>query len=1506
MSPAQCSIASEGVATKAYFTGRRRSLSVDAICNRQGKILESKTTPSSAEKLRLCKSLAYIRSYMLEARCPDYTPCQCKPPQSPVSAMRSPTDLITSLATSAPTLFIPPIHPPQIPSTLSLTMEASLPSCVTTHGSGDQSAPLPAKNGCLTLTQFEKCMEVCFEHIHRWQNLSSARKDTSLCEPYDIPARHPKVTRWRAAPRSRPRSRSQAAASLPLSSEKELRANYDQGHVMPPQSHSESLELPRKCTRARSNPHPQTTRMEHTYLSCDRNKRPYVNRDKKDTTKNAFSMETLLDVLALIISRAPDEWAPGSVLTEYFKQSYGQGQSIQQLLDQLPSKDSQTIMFLILKVSKAWIDTSALLSLPSLAPSPSITPPSSKIEQLDSQVKSTLPRPQRDDDECLSERFEAELKDAQSATRSVLVEKLAVHVFLRRIGSKDIIDIANPLDRGNHTTNVSSSNGRPKHRSSNANLSISGLVPTGEVNPNPNVCGHVHDLRKADAAVGCESESKLDASIALNNLLSAYESFDQGELKPSAGTLPDIVSHETLSMPVNVGQGKESLGDIGTMNPNGTPSLSLPPWRTKLIRGTNVKRLRSESFTTLTPELRGSTGKVFVAKSTDKGFECNLVEGLKEELQTQSHDTHSKECVSAVVPSHCMQRQLEPEREIGTDDQERRAGLKSPLPTRSVPHLVSAILSVPGITLSGNDTEQQPCHPFDIHSSPQQHCSWSTKGIVPHTLKNNGPYQHHAEPVPLQVKGYTTDVQADGTEYNYKSSYWQYRSRKQARQSLESKGSITGPFGHTNASAVARRPVIAQKALRSNVGLTSAWKALTTLSLTRNGDGRTERAAASAITTATSLPFWRSSLQSKDKMQSEDTISIPPRAESPKLPNNTKQYNADIPGQPLAPPYTISTTDQIAKNILLDSFISLPSPKEYSGRRSSLFNLNAAVDENDANSKMSATLPMVATPSIIMPFAQTPDIISGTVMDPLTSDEPSNFNPPSPSPAAAGMGLMSGSNPVECQLARKSSRLLRDVNSQQPLKRKASNLGDDFRAGPSVPGFTFAAMPPEVGRVSVSMPITVPRPTASDRASTQYRHKHSKSQDHFLIPRNGFQDIIIDDSNNYYDNHSHNNNNECKPSTIASIASSFSRSAGVQDQMLQSPMAWDPITSLAASSLPLSRDISSCASTASVQETTPVIVRRKRSIHEKLFGKLGYKKPTSSPVSLATMTLTTPMATTAVTTLTMPSSSIGSSSMPKETSTVETLHTMPSYGSGANTGSDSTTMVSSMPSLPSPTFFDDRSCKKQSAQRRYDWSLGSKDCHRQQQLSDAYNHSGNVSIQQSRLRSVSPQQPPSSPPPWSLSRIRAHIQQQQSSQTAQASESLQQQHSHLKPQNEKRVRRQRQEEVRKRLFFKAMMNDDICHMDHPYTHLENENSTSHKQESKHENLSDGINSSGGSGGSGTESGDYHHIGGIYGEGSEDNVPVKGRYLGENARAERDMDIWKVLEQWQAWRIAHEE
>ncbi|KAF9205802.1 hypothetical protein BGZ49_003478 [Haplosporangium sp. Z 27] len=125
------------------------------------------------------------------------------------------------------------------------------------------------------------------------------------------------------------------------------------------------------------------------------------------------SMERLLEILATIISRAPEHWVPSHMI-DVFIQS--QGHSIQELIEKLPTKTSQYIMFLVLKIASTWVETSSALKATKIS-SPTYTSTSDLI----------------DENNHLSQGFAAsvDLEALRLEARNTVAKKLAAHVFLR-------------------------------------------------------------------------------------------------------------------------------------------------------------------------------------------------------------------------------------------------------------------------------------------------------------------------------------------------------------------------------------------------------------------------------------------------------------------------------------------------------------------------------------------------------------------------------------------------------------------------------------------------------------------------------------------------------------------------------------------------------------------------------------------------------------------------------------------------------------------------------------------------------------------------------------------------------------------------------------------------------------------------------------------------------------------------------------------------------------------
>ncbi|KAF9112524.1 hypothetical protein BGX27_003244 [Mortierella sp. AM989] len=141
---------------------------------------------------------------------------------------------------------------------------------------------------------------------------------------------------------------------------------------------------------------------------------------------STLSMEMLLEVLAIIVARAPEQWAPAHLI-DVFKQS--RGQTVQDLLEKLPSKTSQYMMFLILKISSTWIETFTVLKASRLA--------SLNTTSISDTLDNSLRIPPWDTADPESIRGEA---------RHTLTKKLAAQIFLR--SPRDDIDVSYKQDTG--------------------------------------------------------------------------------------------------------------------------------------------------------------------------------------------------------------------------------------------------------------------------------------------------------------------------------------------------------------------------------------------------------------------------------------------------------------------------------------------------------------------------------------------------------------------------------------------------------------------------------------------------------------------------------------------------------------------------------------------------------------------------------------------------------------------------------------------------------------------------------------------------------------------------------------------------------------------------------------------------------------------------------------------------------------------------------------------------
>ncbi|KAI1297550.1 hypothetical protein EDD11_007095 [Mortierella claussenii] len=533
----------------------------------------------------------------------------------------------------------------------------------------------------LSMQQFESCMKACFKHIQRWQDdgvmgLSSVQASsagssadgTDLISKVLPPSHDPdlleldknvvkhqvlplgtariKSTRQMNQAQVRPRSRLQA---ITVSLEENSEILMDPSTL----SSSQGPVSPRKCARAKSSPQFQ---VRESHIS------------DKDASKAALSLETLLDMLAMVVSNVPEQWSPGSVLTEYFRQSHGQGQTIQHLLDQLPTKSSQTIMFWILKVSTAWIDISAQAS--------STSPTSAHHESTRDGLLLFHPSGEGPDPAMHSDT-------ARYRAKNALIMKLAGHIFHKRM----------KFDSNSHDS-------IPDNERSMSDIKLRRIPCIPSVSSELFSGDFQRSKSSRDLCDGHHTESELesDAAVAFDNLLKAFKENEGARMNTA------------MSVPICQ---EASFDTSSRIHTSSTPSLTLPPWRTRAPQDAGLKRSGSKA-------------------------------GRK-------------------IPRRpLILKQLERSR--------RRDPIVSLEPT------------------SGSEP-QDPAYEQLLRSRAQN--------------------------------------PAEKREYNYKSSYWQYKSRQQAKQDLGSEGcSIWFP----------RHMSIAQDSSRLPDGLSSSWTMLAVRGINRVGE----------------------------------------------------------------------------------------------------------------------------------------------------------------------------------------------------------------------------------------------------------------------------------------------------------------------------------------------------------------------------------------------------------------------------------------------------------------------------------------------------------------------------------------------------------------------------------------------------------------------------------------------------------------------------------------------
>ncbi|KAG0000180.1 hypothetical protein BGZ80_000557 [Entomortierella chlamydospora] len=407
-----------------------------------------------------------------------------------------------------------------------------------------------------------------------------------------------------------------------------------------------------------------------------------VSRDEV-ARDNIPSMEMLLEILATVVSRAPDQWAPIHLI-DFFKQS--RGHTIQELLKKLPTTASQYMMFLTLKISSTWIETFIILRAKGM--------PASNTSTSDSLYGSSSIMEQPS--------VPVNLKALRNEARCVVSRKLAAYIFLRPPET----DVGAPFLQGVELKDPS---------------------------------GMASSSQRSQVTTVIEA----DAITALEVLIRAYENLSRRRKAGRGAT----ESRKTSVYPTR----KSSLASLKrtlTLTPADIPSLSLPPWR------------------------KSAPGDPKTMKSNPQGGQPSVARTF---LRRQEHharetpitDSESSMTISEVAPF-----------EVATVNTIQRSSNDSKLSISAcIPHPVSAMLAVPVIEATYNPEQLVvPSHPAGSDSETD---------ATPNTFPWSTETPHYPTEECLSFGSqFNSDllVRAAAAAYNYRSSYRQCLSNEQSQQ----------------------------------------------------------------------------------------------------------------------------------------------------------------------------------------------------------------------------------------------------------------------------------------------------------------------------------------------------------------------------------------------------------------------------------------------------------------------------------------------------------------------------------------------------------------------------------------------------------------------------------------------------------------------------------------------------------------------------------------------------
>ncbi|KAF9174023.1 hypothetical protein BGX21_010517 [Mortierella sp. AD011] len=549
-----------------------------------------------------------------------------------------------------------------------ISTQASQPTGKSSGAVGNLNPP----GSYFTPDQFERCIiELCYDHIVRHRDESPAKATSSpssgrlVADLDTFLAKAPTVTcpttpiPQKSAPIDKPDS--SHTFTYQVSVTKTVR--HKKGSVV----------RSRGIKRAPSQKKPERNRsVPRDEVACD----------------NIPSMEMLLEILATVVSRAPDQWAPIH-LVDLFKQS--RGHTIQELLKKLPTTASQYMMFLILKISSTWIETFIILrakrmSALNISTSNSLCGSSSITEQPSVLVN---------------------IKALRNEARSVVSRKLAAYIFLRPPGT----DVGSPFLQSVELRDPS------------------GMASSSQRNQVTTVI-------------------EADAITALEVLIRAYENLSR---RRKAGR--DATESRKASMYPTRKSSLASLKRTPTLTPADIPSLSLPPWR-KCVPG-DPKAMRSN------PQGgQPSVTRTFLRRQEHHAGEASIT-------SSESSITISEAAPFEVVTINTMQR----------SSNDSKLSISA-----CIPHPVSAMLALPVVEATYNP-EQPPMSSHPVGSDNETNTTpnifpWSTE--TPH-YSTGGCLSFGSQ--------FNSDllVRAAAAAYNYRSSYRQWGSEQSQQRPRRSR-----------------------------------------------------------------------------------------------------------------------------------------------------------------------------------------------------------------------------------------------------------------------------------------------------------------------------------------------------------------------------------------------------------------------------------------------------------------------------------------------------------------------------------------------------------------------------------------------------------------------------------------------------------------------------------------------------------------------------------------------